>query len=408
MPVYEYSALNKSGKTIKGIIDADSQSAARNKIRQAGNYPIEIQETVPVSKKSGGRKPLSFRLARRIRQQEVHIATRQLATLLGAGIPLVSALNGLIEQTTNQSFKKIIAQLKDSVNEGNSFTSALAEHPRLFSRIYVNMVKSGEASGSLDVVLEQLAEFGEAQQNMKSRIRAALLYPAFMAVVGIIVLFLLITFIVPSITKVFDDTQQALPLPTTILINLSGVLADFWWALILLLIGLVIFLRFAVQQPYGKKIWDRLKLTLPLFGDLNTKIAAARFGRTLGSLLQSGVPLITSLQIVKNIFNNVLLTHVIDEATEELEKGRSLSNVLKRSRWFLPMVVQMIAVGEQSGAMEKMLNKVADSYEREVETKIIALTSLIEPVMILVMGLLVSFIVISILLPIFEMNQLIR
>lgn len=408
MPVYEYSALNKSGKTIKGIIDADSQSAARNKIRQAGNYPIEIQETVPVSKKSGSRKPLSFRLTSGIRQQEVHIATRQLATLLGAGIPLVSALNGLIEQTTNQSFKKIIAQLKDSVNEGNSFTSALAEHPRLFSRIYVNMVKSGEASGSLDVVLEQLAEFGEAQQNMKSRIRAALLYPAFMAVVGIVVLFLLITFIVPSITKVFDDTQQALPLPTTILINLSGLLADFWWALLLLLIGLIVFLRFAVQQPNGKKIWDRLKLTVPLFGDLNTKIAAARFGRTLGSLLQSGVPLITALHIVKNIFNNVLLTHVIDEATEELEKGRSLSNVLKRSRWFLPMVVQMIAVGEQSGALEKMLNKVADSYEREVETKVMALTSMIEPVMILVMGLLVSFIVISILLPIFEMNQLIK
>lgn len=408
MPVYEYSALNKSGKTIKGIIDADSQTAARNKIRQAGNYPVEIQETVPVSKRIRGRKSAPFRLAQRVRQQEVSIATRQLATLLGAGIPLVSALNGLIEQTANQSFKKIIAQLKDSVNEGNSFTTALAEHPRLFSRIYVNMVKSGEASGSLDVVLEQLAEFGEAQQNMKSRIRAALLYPAFMAVVGIVVLFLLITFIVPSITKVFDDTQQALPLPTTILIYLSGFLADYWWAIALLVIGLIMLLRYAVQQPYGKRIWDRLKLTLPLFGDLNTKIASARFGRTMGSLLQSGVPLVSALHIVKNIFNNVHLAKVIEDATEELEKGRSLSNVLKKSRWFLPMVVQMIAVGEQSGALEKMLNKVADSYEREVETKVMALTSMIEPVMILVMGLLVSFIVVSILLPIFEMNQLIR
>jgi len=408
MPVYEYSALNKSGKTIKGIIDADSQTAARNKIRQAGNYPVEIQETSPVSKRIRGRRPVPFRLVQRVRQQEVSVATRQLATLLGAGIPLVSALNGLIEQTANQTFKKIIAQLKDSVNEGNSFTSALTEHPRLFSRIYVNMVKSGEASGSLDVVLEQLAEFGEAQQNLRSRIRAALLYPAFMTVVGIVVLFLLITFIVPSITKVFEDTQQALPLPTTILINLSGILADYWWALIILIIGVVVLLRYAVQQPYGRKIWDRLKLTLPLFGDLNTKIASARFGRTLGSLLQSGVPLVSALHIVKNIFNNVHLTKVIEDATEELEKGRSLSNVLKKSRWFLPMVVQMIAVGEQSGALEKMLNKVADSYEREVETKVMALTSMIEPVMILVMGLLVSFIVVSILLPIFEMNQLIR
>ncbi len=408
MPVYEYSALDKAGKKVKGIIDADSLTAARNKIRQAGNFPVDIMETVPVARKKTGRKIPVIQVGQRIRHQDVSIATRQLATLLGAGIPLVPALGGLIEQTTNQTFKKIIAQIKDAVNEGNSLTSALSDHPRLFSRIYVNMVKSGEASGSLDVVLEQLADFGETQQAMKSRIRAALIYPAFMALVGTIVLFLLITFIVPSITQVFDDTQHALPLPTSILISLSGFLANYWWAIIIILIGMLVALRFAVRQPQGKMIWDRLKLTLPLFGDLNMKIAAARMGRTLGSLLSSGVPLITALHIVKNIFNNVLLAEVIDDATEELEKGRSLSNVLKKSRWFMPMVVQMIAVGEQSGALEKMLNKVADSYEKEVETKIMALTSLIEPVMILVMGVLVSFIVVSILLPIFEMNQLIR
>ena len=393
---------------MKGIIDADSLTAARHKIRQAGNFPVDLFETVPAAERKTGRKTALIQLGPRIRQQDVSVVTRQLATLLGAGIPLVPALNGLVEQTSNQSFKKIIAQIKDAVNEGNSLSAALSDHPRLFSRIYVNMVKSGEASGSLDVVLEQLAEFGEAQQVMKSRIRAALIYPAFMALVGTIVLFLLITFIVPSITKVFDDTQQALPLPTIILISLSGFLAKYWWALLICLTGLLFLTRYAIRQTKGKKIWDRLKLTLPLFGDLNTKIAAARLGRTLGSLLKSGVPLISGLHIVKNIFNNVLLTEVIDDATEELEKGRSLSNVLKKSRWFLPMVVQMIAVGEQSGALEKMLGKVADSYEKEVETKIMALTSLIEPVMILVMGLLVSFIVVSILLPIFEMNQLIR
>ncbi len=408
MPVYEYSALDKAGKKVKGIIDADSLAAARNKIRQADKYPVEIQETVPVTRKKTGQKAFAIQLGPRIRQQDVSIATRQLATLLGAGIPLVPALNGLIEQTSNQNFKKIIAQIKDAVNEGNSLTLALSDHPRLFSKIYINMVKSGEASGSLDIVLEQLAEFGETQHAMKSRIRAALIYPAFMAIVGTIVLFLLITFIVPSITKVFDDTQQALPLPTIILINLSGFLAHYWWALLIFLAGMVFTIRYMVRQTKGKRVWDRLKLTLPLFGDLNTKIAAARLGRTLGSLLQSGVPLITALHIVKNIFNNVLLTEVIDDATEELEKGRSLSNVLKKSRWFLPMVVQMIAVGEQSGSLEKMLGKVADSYEKEVETKIMALTSMIEPIMILVMGLLVSFIVVSILLPIFEMNQLIR
>ena len=408
MPVYEYSALDKKGKKLKGIIDADSRTAARHKIRQGGKYPVDIRETVPVSKEKTSRKFGTITFGQKVKQQEVHVATRQLATLLGAGIPLISALNGLVEQTTNQTLKKIIAQLKDAVNEGNSYTSALAEHPRLFSKIYVNMVRAGEASGSLDIVLEQLAEFGEKQQAMKSRISAALIYPIFMAIVGTVVLFLLITFIVPSITKVFDDSQQALPLITLMLINLSAFLARFWWAIILVCIGFVSLIRFTVKLPRGEIIWDRLKLTSPLFGDLNTKIAAARFGRTLGSLLKSGVPLITSLHIVKNVFNNIHLANVIDDATEELEKGGSLSKTLKASRWFLPMAVQMIAVGEQSGALEKMLTKVADSYEKEVEAKIIALTSLIEPVMILVMGLLVSFIVISILLPIFEMNQLIK
>ncbi|NOQ46487.1 MAG: type II secretion system protein GspF, partial [Desulfobulbaceae bacterium] len=274
--------------------------------------------------------------------------------------------------------------------------------------IYVNMVRAGEASGSLDVVLERLAEFGENQQALKSRIKAAMIYPIFMAFVGTVVLFLLITFIVPSITKVFSDTQQALPLPTIILIGISDFLRVFWWLVLIAFIALIAFIRFYIKRPTGRRMWDRLKLSLPGLSDLNTKIASARFGRTLASLLESGVPLITSLQIVKNIVNNVLLADIIDEAGEELEKGKSLSQILRGNKWFTPMLVQMIAVGEQSGALEKMLEKAADSYEKEVESKIMALTSMIEPIMILVMGMVVSFIVVSILLPIFEMNQLIR
>lgn len=408
MPVYEYTALDAAGKKLKGIIDADSLAAARQKIRHAGSYPVDIRESEPDSRKKNERRIFTLPTLQRIRQQEIHVATRQLATLLGAGIPLVPSLNGLIEQTANQALKKIIAQLKDSVNEGNSFSAALAEHPRLFTRIYVNMVKAGEASGSLDIVLDQLAEFGENQQAMKSRISVALIYPVILSVVGIVILFLLLTIVVPNITKVFEDSQEALPLPTIILINLSNFLGTYWWLLVLALAGMLLALRFALQMPKGRRIWDRLKLTLPLFGDLNIRIASARIGRSLGSLLQSGVPLVTSLKIVRNIFNNVLLAEVIDAATEELEKGGSLSRTLRESRWFLPMMVQMIAVGEQSGTLESMLFKVADNYEKEVETKIKALTSLIEPFMILFMGVMMLFIVLSILLPIFEMNQLIR
>ncbi len=408
MPVYEYTALDAAGKKQKGVLDADSMSAARQKIRQSGKYPVDIRETVPRTRQSKKGNFLNLQTGSRIKQQEIHVATRQLATLLGAGIPLVPAFNGLIEQTSNKSLQTILTQIKDSVNEGNSLTSALAEHPRLFSRIYVNMVRAGEASGSLDVVLERLAEFGERQQALRSRITAALIYPIFMALVGTGVLFMLITFIVPSITKVFSDRNQILPLPTIILIKISSFLQVYWWLVLLLFVAVVIGIRMFVQRPNGRYLWDKMKLTLPVLSDLNIKIAAAGMGRTLASLLQSGVPLITSLQIVKNILNNVLLAEVMDQATEELEKGKSLSGFLRGNPYFTPMLVQMIAVGEQSGSLEKMLEKAADSYEKEVEAKIMAMTSMIEPVMILGMGLVVSFIVISILLPIFEMNQLIK
>ncbi len=408
MPVYEYTALDGKGKKKKGVLDADSMTAARQKIRQQGQYPVDIRESVPRSKEKKKNAFLSLQSGPRVKQQEIHVATRQLATLLGAGIPLVPALNGLIEQTSNKSLKTIFAQIKDGVNEGNTLTSALSQHPRLFSRIYVNMIRAGEESGSLDVVLERLAEFGEGQQALRSRITAAMIYPIFMALVGTGVLFMLITFIVPSITKVFTDRNQDLPLPTVILMNISGFLQSYWWIVLILLAGLFASIRLFIRQPKGRRIWDKLKLGLPVLRDLNIKIAAASFGRTLSSLLDSGVPLITSLQIVKNILNNVLLAEVMDQATDELEKGKSLSNTLRGNKYFTPMLVQMIAVGEQSGALEKMLEKAADSYEKEVEGKIMAMTSMIEPIMILVMGGVVSFIVISILLPIFEMNQLIK
>jgi general secretion pathway protein F len=229
-----------------------------------------------------------------------------------------------------------------------------------------------------------------------------------MAVVGIVVLFLLITFIVPSITSVFEGTKQALPLPTIILIGLSSFLKQFWWAVLLIILGAIAAVRWYVGTPTGRQRFDLLKLTIPGIRDLSIKTASARFGRTLASLLQSGVSLITALQIVKNIVNNVVLADLINEACNELEKGQSLSQFFRGNKWFPPMLVQMMAVGEQSGTLDKMLAKAADSYEKEVETKILALTSMIEPVMILSMGLVVSFIVVSILLPIFEMNQLIR
>ena len=269
------------------------------------------------------------------------------------------------------------------------------------------MVRSGEASGSLDVVLERLADFGEKQKALQGRMKAALIYPIFMAFIGTGILFFLISYIVPNITRVFTDMERALPLPTRMLIFASDTLRDYWWLGVLLLFGFIFLIRFFLAREKGRRIWDRIKLSLPIFGPVTRKIILTRFASTLGSLLNSGVPLITSLQIVSNIVNNRLIGEVIEEAMEEIQKGKSISSSLESSVWFPPIFIQMIGVGEQSGQLESMLEKVAKTYEREVETAILGMTSLIEPIMIAAMGAAVGFVVLSILLPIFEMNQMI-
>ena len=408
MPVYEYTALDRAGKNVSGIIDADSSVAARQKLRASGKFPVEVKETTVKARSESARALTLPSLFNRVSIDDVHALTRQLATLLNAGIPLVGALDALMEQTTSPPLKKIIAQIKESVNEGNSLTVSLTRHPKLFSNIYINMVRAGEASGSLDVVLERLAEFGEHQQALKGRFQAALVYPIFMAIIGSGVLFFLLSFVVPNLTRIFTEMKQVLPLPTTILIWFSGVMRSYWWAIILLMAAIILGIKKFIQNPKGRYIWDNLKLRFPVIGQINRKIALSRFGRTLGSLLQSGVPLITSLQIVRNIVNNVLIGAVIEEAMEDIQAGKSLHFALSRSNWFPPVFRQMVAVGEQSGDLEKMLHKIADAYEREVETRITGMTALIEPVMILLMAVIVGFIVISILLPIFEMNQMVR
>jgi general secretion pathway protein F len=269
------------------------------------------------------------------------------------------------------------------------------------------MVFTGEASGSLDVVLKNLADFGERQQALRSRFKAALAYPIFMSLIGTGVLFFLIAFIIPNITSIFIEMEHTLPLPTVVLIEISHLLKSYWWLLALALAGIVAIVRHAKKRPRFLEMWDRMKLGVPLLGPILQKIYLARFGGTLGSLLQSGVTLVSALQIVGKIIDNSQIARVIEDAIDDINAGRGLSSTLSQSRWFPPMVIQMISVGEQSGELESMLNKIAESHEREVESNIIALTSILEPVMILVMGLIVGFVVVSILLPIFEMNQMI-
>lgn len=406
MPVFEYQALNAKGKKEKGIIDASSGTQARTRLRSQGKYPVSITLSTNQNTSAGSRS-LNFSLFSRVKPGEISATTRQLATLMGAGIPLVQSLESLIDQTRNPALKRAVAQIKDSVNEGNTLTSALGEHPNLFSSIFINMVRAGEASGSLDIVLERLAEFSEKQEALKARFQAALVYPIFMAFIGTAILFILITYIVPNITQVFDEMDRVLPVPTLFLIGLSDFLKAYWWSIPIIIVVFTTVTRILIRQEFGRRIWDMVKLRVPVVGPVTQKIILARIASTLGSLLDNGVGLMASMQIVQTLVNNVHVSGVIEEAMQHIEKGQSMTVSLEDSPWFPPMFVQMVSVGEQTGNLENMLKKVSTAYERDVETAIMAMTSLLEPLMIVVMGLAVGFVVLSILLPIFEMNQMI-
>jgi general secretion pathway protein F len=405
MPVFEYHGLSAEGKKIKGIIDAPTPRMARTKLRAMEIFPVDIREEIQMPQKA--EDPLT-KFFQRIRPQDVSIITRQLATLLEAGTPLVSALDAIIEQTDNHALKKVVAQVREEIKEGRSFADALEQHRKVFTDLYVNMISAGEESGALEQVLLRLADFTENQIRLRNRIRAALAYPIFMVIIGTAILGFLLTFVIPTVSQVFQEMGQTLPLPTRILLGVSAIFRKFWWGLIGAFILLAVGARRYLQTPKGALQWDQVKLRLPLFGKIILQGAVARFARTLATLLQGGLPILNSLDIVKTVVNNQLLAQAIEETKLAVREGEGIAPSLKGSGLFPSIVTHMIATGEASGNLEKMLVKVADAYEAEVETKITALTSILEPVIILAMGLVVGFIVISILLPIFEMNQLVR
>ncbi len=408
MSVFEYVALDEKGRQRKGFIDAPGIAAARQKLREENVYPVEINQAAD-RKETALSGALKINLWQRVSTKDVSVFTRQLSTLLGSGIPLVPSLSVLIAQTKNPLLKQTLAQIREQVNEGKSLTEGLLNFPRIFPSFYVNMVRAGESSGTINLVLERLADFSENQQAMMSKIRAALAYPIIMLFIGSGVIFLLMAFVVPKITGIFTDMHQTLPLITVVLIGVSNFLKSFWWLILILVAAAIAALKYVTTgTEAGRRMWDSAKLKIPVWGQVNLKIAIARFCRTLATLLQSGVPLLSSMEIVRNVVNNILIGEAINEASKDVEEGKGLSGPLTQSGLFPPLVTEMVAVGEQTGTLEKMLNRVATAYETEAQSDIMVMTSLLEPLMILVMGLVVGFIVISILLPIFEMNQLVR
>jgi len=411
MPVYAYKGLNPQGRAITGIVDADSPKGARIKLRRDGVFPTDLTEQQRQAKTATTAVGASVSLAwftERISPQDLALVTRQLATLVGAGLPLVDCLSALIEQVENARIKRTLSQIREQVTEGVSLANALQAHPRVFTDLYVNMVRAGEASGGLDVVLLRLADYTESYAALRDKVRSALTYPVLMGLVGTAILMFLLSYVVPKVTKIFAENQAALPLMTTILLAVSGFLQEYWWAVVMLIGSVVLAVRVSIRTPAGRMRFDRAVLGLPYVGKLLKKVALARFARTLSTLLESGIGLLQSLEIVKNVVSNTVLAKAIDDARSSIREGQSIAPPLKKSGLFPSMLLHMIAVGEKSGELEQMLAKAAEAYDREVESSVSAVTSILEPVMIIMGGGVVLFIVMAILLPIFEMNQLVR
>jgi len=405
MPVFQFRALDEAGKTVQGLREADSPRSLRGALRRDGMFLTEVLGEQ--AQQAQQRREVSVRrLVGRVGARDVAIATRQLAVLTRAGVPLVEALTALVEQVEHERLKRALGEVKQRVNEGSSLADALAAHPKIFSTLYVNMIRAGETSGALEIVLVRLADFTEGQARLRSKIAGTMAYPAVMVVVGTVVMGVLFTVVVPKLTRIFDSMNVVLPFYTRALIAFSSFMASFWWLVILLTAaGVWGFTRWLATTD-GRARWDRWVLRAPIFGPVVRQLALARFARTLSTLLKSGVPLLTAMDIVRNVVGNTRLAAVIEQARDAIREGESIAAPLKRSGEFPPLVYHMVSIGERSGALEEMLGNVADAYEQQVDTTVGALTSLLEPLLIVTMGGVVAFIVFAVLMPILQINSL--
>lgn len=413
MAIYEYIGIDRKGKNIKGLKEADNAKSLRLFLRNSGVFVTKIKETSRASSlmgqgKVGLKSEINFKhLFERINVETIALATRQLATLLQSGVPMLESLRALVEQVDNEALKRVLSQVRSDVNEGLSLADAMAKH-KCFTNVYVNMVRAGETSGALELVLERLADFTEGQSRLQSKVIGALTYPAVMVVVAILVVTILMTTVVPKITAIFDNAKVQLPLMTRFLITASKLLNSYWWLFIILLCCLVYVGIRLLKTPKGRAHFDRFKLRVPVFGPIMQMVSIARFSRTLATLLSGGVPLLTTLQIVRNVVSNDALEKAIDDVREAVREGEDIAGPLKRSGQFPPMVTHMIAVGEKSGQLEDMLSRIASTYEARVETRVSMLTSLLEPLMILFMGVTIGGIVAAVMVPIMQMSSLVK
>jgi type IV pilus assembly protein PilC len=417
MPRYTYVALDSRGQESTGLVDATSTNEAIGELRRAGYFPTHVYEegaTVAVATRSARQKTKAPRTERKagsknivlfqrktVKPKVLMIFTRQLATLIDAGLPLLRGLNVLAKQERDSVLKSTINKLGDSVQGGSTFSEGLAQHPRIFNDLYVNMVKAGELGGVLEVVLTRLAEFQEKAQKIKNKVAAAMVYPIIVLVLAMAIMTFLLVFIVPRFEAIFHDMLGDKPLPTITLfvISVSGFMQNHWEILLGGSFAVVVAYKLAARTRSGRAILDRVKLRAPLFGDLIRKTSISRFSRTFGTLVTSGVPILQALTITRETAGNSVIARAISQVHDSVKEGESIVQPLEASGAFPPMVISMIDVGEETGQLPEMLLKIAEVYDDEVDNSVAALTSLLEPIMIVFLALVVGTIVIALFMP---------
>lgn len=414
MAMYAYKGIGASGKATTGTKDAESPKALRQALRKDGVVVTSFELTrggnkskAANSAKGGLSRDVDFGgFLGGVNKTEVAAFTRKMATLLKAGIPLAEGLGALVEQTQNMRLKTPLSEVRTAVNEGTTLADALAKHPKLFDELFVSMVRAGEVAGNLDDVLTRLADFLESSQKLKSKVQSAMIYPMVMLVVGMGIMIVLMTAVVPKITSMFVQQGKTLPINTRMLIWSSQFLGkNVLWLLILTVVLIVLFLKWS-KSPGGKPIWHKFVLSLPRMGELVRTINVSRFSRTLGTMLQSGVPMLRAMDTAKMIMSNVILRGAVETAKKAVSEGESLAATLKKTGQFPGDMIHMVAVGERAGQLETMLERVATTYELEVDTALSRFTALLEPLMLVFMGGAVAFIVLSILQPIMDLGAI--
>lgn len=415
MAVYEYKGLDAGGKAVTGIVDADTAKVARLRLRKQGLFPTDVREQQEGAARRGQsildtqidvEKYFQF-----ITRRDISVMTQQLSTLVGAHVPMAEALNALVDQTEKSKLKVILSKVKERVNEGAALADAMADHPRVFDDLYVQMVRAGERSGALAEVLKRLAAYADSQVKLTGQIVTAVAYPILLGLVGTVLLGGIFTFVIPRVRGLFEAMPgglEALPIVSRFVFFFGDLLVSAWWVFPLLLVGLVFGFRSWVRTPAGRARWDRFRLKVPLFGRLNRLVAVSRFCRTFATLLVSGVPIVSALQIVQAVVGNTVIADVVGRATHNIQEGQSIAVPLKQSGEFPPLVTHMISIGEKTGELERMLTVVADTYEDQVESTISALTTMLGPAMILTIGGIVFLVAWGLLTPMMNISQLVR